>query len=53
MTGLTRVEEVEHENSLLEKRHADDEEVETFTEEIIYYSPHKSGHYTSKEVNPL
>jgi hypothetical protein len=55
--GLSRVEEVEHENTMamLEKERGGeiDEVVETsdtYTEEIIYYSPRKSGHYTSKEV---
>ena len=59
--GLSRVEEVEHESSmaLLEKERAgeNEEEVvetsETYTEEIIYYSPRKSGHYTSKEVGTV
>ncbi|XP_060602326.1 receptor expression-enhancing protein 2-like isoform X6 [Ruditapes philippinarum] len=55
--GLSRVEEVEHENTMamLEKERGGeiDEVIETsdtYTEEIIYYSPRKSGHYTSKEV---
>ncbi|XP_060602325.1 receptor expression-enhancing protein 2-like isoform X5 [Ruditapes philippinarum] len=56
-SGLSRVEEVEHENTMamLEKERGGeiDEVIETsdtYTEEIIYYSPRKSGHYTSKEV---
>ncbi|XP_060602327.1 receptor expression-enhancing protein 1-like isoform X7 [Ruditapes philippinarum] len=55
--SLSRVEEVEHENTMamLEKERGGeiDEVIETsdtYTEEIIYYSPRKSGHYTSKEV---
>lgn len=41
--------------AMMEKDRAGDandgEEItETYTEEIIYYSPRKSGHYTHKEV---
>lgn len=51
--GLSRLEEVEHEHSMaqLEKEQSEEEVTETYTEEIIYYSPRKSGHYTSKEVS--
>ncbi|XP_052771973.1 receptor expression-enhancing protein 1-like isoform X4 [Mya arenaria] len=48
--GLSRLEEVEHENSMAqEARQSDDDNIETFSEEIIYYQPRKSG-YTQKEV---
>ncbi|WAR22127.1 REEP2-like protein [Mya arenaria] len=50
LSGLSRLEEVEHENSMAqEARQSDDDNIETFSEEIIYYQPRKSG-YTQKEV---
>ncbi|KAL4232386.1 Receptor expression-enhancing protein 2 [Mactra antiquata] len=50
-SGLTRVEEVEHEQSLLEKHNASDEEVTTYSEEIIYIGSNKQPHtYTAKDV---
>lgn len=53
-TGLSPLDEVEHEHSLTSEKHdheeVEEEEVERVEEEVIYYNPRKSGHYTTKEV---
>ena len=49
--GLSRLDEVEHEQSYNTEKLDDGEEgTETVEEEIIYYNPRKPGHYTAKEV---
>ena len=55
VVGLSRLEEVEHENSMaqLEKDPSEEEITETYTEEIMYFNPRKAGHYTAKEVGMI
>lgn len=54
--GLSKLDEVEHETSLHQQNQGgDEEEVESYSEEVItYYSPRSrgalTGHYTAKEV---
>ncbi|XP_052251100.1 receptor expression-enhancing protein 1-like isoform X2 [Dreissena polymorpha] len=53
-SGLSRLEEVEHENSMAtESRGSDEEFSETYTEEVVYFQPlpkKMDKHYTQKDV---